>query len=115
MENQPKKTWYLGKLKQIVIFLWFFLLSAKLIGRFINGGKEFFRNEYMVTIQYILLGLLLVICSFDIIYSLIYDKENTIKRYKELWPRKRIVDLLLPVIFGALLIVIWYYSRGNQF
>jgi hypothetical protein len=80
---------------------------------FMTGGKEFFRTEHMKTIQNILLSLILALGVFEIIYSLIYDKENTVKRYKELWPRKRIIDFLLPVIFGVLFFAICYYSRRN--
>ncbi len=113
MESQQKKTWYLTKLKQILFFLWLFFLFAKLIGMFVNGGKEFFRKEYMVILQNILLGLILVLGVFEIIYSLIYDKENTIKKIKEIWPRKRIIDFLLPIIFGVLFFAVCYYSRRN--
>ena len=111
MENQPKKLWILEKFKRIVIFSWLLLVLAKLIGMFVNGGKEFFRKEYMVTFQNILLGLIIVLVFFEIVYSLIYDKENTIKRFKELWPRKRIINLLIPIIFGVLLMSIYFCSR----
>lgn len=113
MDNQSKKHWVLVKFKRTVFFLWLFFILAKLIGMFVNVGREFFRKEYMETIQNILFCLPLVICFFEIKHSWIYDKEGTIKRLKELLTKKRIIDLLIPVIFGLLLMTIYFCSRSN--
>lgn len=101
MENQPEKPWILGKFKRIIGFLWLFICAAGLIGRFVTGGKEFFRNDYVEGIQ---LGLLILFLILQITHDLIYYKEDTIKRLKE---------LLIPALFGVILITFYFYFLKN--
>lgn len=101
MEIQSQKPFLLGKFKRIIGFLWFVFALVTLIARFITGGREFCRDTY---IDNITVGLCILSLILQITHDLIYDKEETTKRLK---------NLLLPMAFGVLLIAIWYYSRRN--